>query len=119
MVPSMRGLENSDLAGFPLFVELVNTCNAHPGLTTGQLLELYRETKSSRSIETLATWNHMIVDEEVETMFQDSLASMYDAALERRLEELIARARTHGLTSEERREVSSLNQVLEKNRNAR
>ncbi|KAB8312537.1 DNA primase [Erwinia endophytica] len=119
LVPSLDGLEHSDMAGFPLFVELVGTCLAQPGLTTGQLLELYRGTKFSQSLETLATWNHMIVEDEMETMFKDALASMYDAALERRLEELIARARTQGLTPEERKEVSSLNQVLEKNRNAK
>jgi DNA primase len=37
---------------------------------------------------------------------------MYDAALERRLEELIARDRTHGLNSEERREFWTLSQAL-------
>ncbi|WP_428944244.1 DNA primase [Pantoea sp. FN060301] len=114
MVPSLEGLESSELAGFPLFVELVGTCVAHPGLTTGQLLELYRGTKFSQSLETLATWNHMIVDDEVETMFKDSLASMYDAALERRLEELIARDRTHGLNAGERREFWTLSQALKK-----
>ncbi len=114
MVPSLEGLEQSEVAGFPLFVELVSTCVAHPGLTTGQLLELYRGTKFSQSLETLATWNHMIVDDEVDTMFQDALASMYDAALERRLEELIARDRTHGLNAEERRELWALSQALKK-----
>nr|WP_024966815.1 DNA primase [Pantoea sp. IMH] len=114
MVPSLEGLESSDVAGFPLFVELVGTCVAHPGLTTGQLLELYRGTKFSQSLETLATWNHMIVDDEVETMFKDALASMYDAALERRLEELIARDRTHGLNASERREFWTLSQALKK-----
>ena len=113
-VPSLEGLQQSDVAGFSLFVELVNTCVAHPGMSTGQLLELYRGTKFSQSLETLATWNHMIVDDEVETMFQDSLASMYDAALEQRLEELIARDRTHVLSAEERREFWALSQALKK-----
>ncbi|MCU5771700.1 DNA primase [Erwiniaceae bacterium BAC15a-03b] len=112
MVPSLQGLEQSKMAGLPLFVELVNTCTAHPGLTTGQLLELYRGTNFSQNLETLATWNHMVVDEEVETMFKDSLASMYDSALEQRQEELIARERTKGLNAEERRELWSLNQAL-------
>ena len=114
IVPPLEGLQASELAGFPLFVELVSTCVAHPGLTTGQLLELYRGTKFSQSLETLATWNHMIVEDEVETMFKDSLASMYDAALERRLEELIARDRTHVLNAEERREFWTLSQALAK-----
>ncbi len=114
MVPSLDGLAQSEVPGFSLFVELVNTCVAHPGLTTGQLLELYRGTKFSQSLESLATWNHMIVDDEVETMFKDALASMYDAALERRLEELIARDRTHVLNAEERREYWALSQALKK-----
>ncbi|CAO95462.1 DNA primase [Erwinia tasmaniensis] len=114
MVPSLDGLAQSETPGFSLFVELVSTCAAHPGLTTGQLLELYRGTKFSQSLETLATWNHMIVDDEVETMFQDALASMYDNALERRLEELIARDRTHVLSAEERREFWTLSQALKK-----
>lgn len=56
----------------------------------------------------------MIVDDEVETMFQDALASMYNNALERRLEELIAHDRTHGLNAEERRELWTLSQALKK-----
>ncbi|MTD27775.1 DNA primase [Erwinia sorbitola] len=114
MVPSLDGLEQSEIPGFPLFVELVSTCVAQPGLTTGQLLELYRGTKFSQPLETLATWNHMIVDDEVDTMFKDALASMYDDALERRLEDLIARDRTHVLSAEERREFWTLSQALKK-----
>jgi DNA primase len=44
----------------------------------------------------------------------DTLASLYDSVLEQRLETLIAQARTHGLSPEEREEVRSLNQVLAK-----
>lgn len=114
MVPSLQGLEQSKMAGLPLFVELVTRCNENPGLTTGQLLELYRGTNFSQPLETLATWNHMIVDEEAEAVFQDSLASIYDSALEQRLEALIARDRTQGLSAEERRELQSLLTALAK-----
>ncbi len=113
-VPTLEGLAQMKMAGLPLFIELVSHCNKNPGLTTGQLLELYRGTNFSRTLETLAIWNHMIVDEEVEAVFHDSLASIYDAALEQRLEELIARDRTHGLGAEERREFWTLSQALAK-----
>ena len=56
----------------------------------------------------------MIVEDMVEEEFRATLASLYDSILEQRLEELIAKARTHGLSPEERAEVSSLNQVLAK-----
>ncbi len=114
LVPMLDGLSLVKMAGLPLFVELVSRCNENPGLTTGQLLELYRGTNFSQTLETLATWNHMIVDEEVEAVFHDSLASIYDAALEQRLEELIARDRTQGLSAEERREFWTLSQALAK-----
>ena len=54
----------------------------------------------------------MIVEDMVEEEFRATLASLYDSILEQRLETLIAKARTHGLSPEERTEVSSLNQVL-------
>lgn len=114
IVPTLDGLEQSKMAGLPLFVELVSRCTENPGLTTGQLLELYRGTEFSQPLETLATWNHMIVDEEAEAVFQDSLASIYDSALEQRLEALIARDRTEGLSAAERREFWALSQALAK-----
>ncbi|RTE97792.1 DNA primase [Serratia marcescens] len=114
LIPSLEGLEQTKQAGLPLFVELVQTCLAQPGLTTGQLLELYRDNKFSQQLETLATWNHMIVEDMVEQTFLDTLASLYDSVLEQRLETLIAQARTRGLSAEEREEVRSLNQVLAK-----
>ncbi|BAN98222.1 DNA primase [Plautia stali symbiont] len=114
IVPVLDGLEQSKLAGLPLFVELVRRCTENPSLTTGQLLELYRGTEFSQPLETLATWNHMIVDDEAEEVFQDSLASIYDAALEQRLEALIARDRTEGLSAAERREFWALSQALAK-----
>ena len=114
MVPSLQGLEQSEVPGFSLFAELVNTCTAHPGLTTGQLLELYRGTEASQTLETLATCNNMIVDEEIDTMFRDALTSMLDAALERRLEFLIAKERTEGLSSDEKREYWVLNKEFAK-----
>lgn len=112
LVPSLDGLSESKMPGLPLFIELVGRCNENPGLTTGQLLELYRGTNFSQTLETLAIWNHMIVDEEAEAVFQDSLASIYDSALEERLEFLIARERTKGLSADERRELWTLSQAF-------
>ncbi|MEN4602101.1 DNA primase [Pantoea agglomerans] len=112
LVPSLDGLSESKMPGLPLFIELVGRCNENPGLTTGQLLELYRGTNFSQTLETLAIWNHMIVDDEAEAVFQDSLASIYDSALEERLEFLIARERTQGLSADERRELWTLSQAF-------
>ncbi|MCW2479833.1 DNA primase [Candidatus Symbiopectobacterium sp. NZEC135] len=112
LVTAPEGLAASKMAGVPLFIELVKTCHAQPGLTTGQLLELYRENKSGPQLETMATWNHMIVEDKVEETFIDTLTTLYNHMLEERLESLIAQSRLRGLTAEERNEVHMLNQAL-------
>ncbi|MEG1655813.1 MAG: DNA primase, partial [Hafnia sp.] len=100
--------------GLPLFIELVETCLAQPGLTTGQLIELYRDNKYAQQLETLATWNHMVVEDMVHQTFVDTLGSLYDSMLEQRQEELIALDRTQGLNADQRRELWALNQALAK-----
>ncbi|MGL9769195.1 MAG: DNA primase [Sodalis sp. (in: enterobacteria)] len=114
LVPTVHGLEKESQPGVPLFIELVETCQAQPDLTSGQLLEYYRENKSYSQLETLATWNHMIIDEMIEATFIDTLTSLYDSILENRQEALIAKERTCGLTVEERQELWSLNQEMAK-----
>ncbi|AEI74877.1 DNA primase [Candidatus Moranella endobia PCVAL] len=114
LVPIVHGLEHISKPGLPLFIELVQNCKSHPGLTTGQLLEYYRDNKSYYQLETLATWNHMITGEVIDSIFVDALANFYESILAHRQETLIARDRTHGLTTEERREMWSLNQAMAK-----
>ncbi len=113
-VPSLEGLDPSRLAGLGLFSELVNTCLSQPGLTTGQLLEHYRGTKEAATLEKLSMWDDIADKDIAEKTFTDALNHMFDSMLERRQEELIARDRTHGLSSEERRELWQLNQELAK-----
>ncbi|RCW99865.1 MULTISPECIES: DNA primase [Kosakonia] len=113
-VPPLEGLDHSRLAGLGLFTELVNTCLSQPGLTTGQLLEHYRGTKEAATLEKLSMWDDIADKDIAEKTFTDALNHMFDSMLERRQEELIARDRTHGLSSEERRELWQLNQELAK-----
>jgi DNA primase len=113
-VPSLEGLAETDIAGLTLFSELVTLCKSKPGITTGLIIEHYRDTKTAQPLEILATWNHMIVEDEVEAVFLDSLTRLYDNALGSRLEDLIALERTRGLTSEQRKELWQLQVALAK-----
>ncbi len=116
LVPSMQDLAQVEWTGLPLFIELVEACISQPGLTTGQLLERYRDNSFSQQLETLAMWDHMIAEATVEQHFIDTLTSLYDAILEQRQDVLIARDRTQGLNSEERKELWSLNLALARKR---
>ncbi|MBS9437330.1 DNA primase [Photorhabdus noenieputensis] len=110
LVPPLQGIMQAKIAGLPLFMELVEVCLTQPGLTTGQLLEQYRDNKFSKQLEKLAAWNDIQVEEIAENTFRDALDHLVDSALEERLDILIARARTEGLTPEEREEVRLINE---------
>ncbi|PLK59327.1 hypothetical protein CEX73_00300 [Candidatus Palibaumannia cicadellinicola] len=114
LVPIIKGLEQAKQPGVTLFIHLVKICQRQPWLTTGQLLELNRNNKFYLQLETLVTWNHMIIEDMIEKTFVDALTSLYNSILEQRQEALIALDRTHGLTTKERKELWSLNQALAK-----
>ncbi|VFP87990.1 DNA primase [Candidatus Erwinia haradaeae] len=113
-VPNLDKLESLEIPGILLFIDLAKTCLNHPNLNTGQLLELYRGTKFIDNLESLVMWNHMIIDEQVETMFLDSLTNIYNYALERKLEELIAHDRSSGLNDKEKRMLWKISKALKK-----
>ncbi|EMB9113110.1 DNA primase [Klebsiella quasipneumoniae] len=114
LVPPLEGLDSRKMPGLSLFGELVKICLAQPGLTTGQLLEQYRGTKEAATLEKLSMWDDIADKDIAEQTFTDSLNHMFDSLLELRQEELIARDRTHGLSSEERRELWTISQELAK-----
>ncbi|MDX7990533.1 DNA primase [Xenorhabdus sp. Reich] len=105
LVPSLQGMFSAPIAGLPLFIELVDMCLAQPGLTTGQLLEQYRDNKYAKQLEKLAAWNDIQVEEIAEKTFSDALNHLFASALDERFNFLMAKERTEGLTPEEREEV--------------
>ncbi len=104
-VPSLNGLASQKLPGLELFIELVNTCLAQPGVTTGQIIEQYRGKNEAATLEKLSTWDDIADRDIAEQTFTDALNHMFDSVLELRLSELIARSRTGRLTPSEREEV--------------
>ncbi|ANE76023.1 DNA primase [Dickeya solani] len=109
---ALDGVEENKVAGLELFLDLVKTCNESPGMNMGLLLEKYRESKYRKQLETLAAWDHMIEEEELEEKFRVSLTELYDQLLQLRMDTLIARERTHGLSMNERKELWSLQLAL-------
>ncbi|HEK0745117.1 TPA: DNA primase, partial [Proteus mirabilis] len=82
-----------------------------PGLNTGQIIELYRENKFGKQLEKLAMWNDIDIDEIAEKTFTDTLDHLFLTAMDERLNALIAKERTEGLTQNEREEVQLIIQA--------
>ncbi|MGP1958565.1 MAG: DNA primase [Arsenophonus sp. NC-CH8-MAG3] len=105
LIPDLDGIKHLQLPGSALFLELIELCQSHPGINTGQLLECYRNNKFIKQLEKLATWNDIKIEEIAEKMFKDALEHLFITALDERFASLIAKERAEGLTSEQREEV--------------
>ena len=108
-VAAVRG---SDVAGADLLVDLVETLHARPDLTTGVLLEHFREHQWSRWLEVLAHSEPQISDPEgLREEFAGCLRLVRERVgqhrAQRRLDEL-TKQRPSELSDDERRELTDL-----------
>lgn len=104
-VPDLTPLSELNEPGFALFCELVQVCQANIGISMGALLEHWRDSEQFRTLELLASWDHMVASENLEKEFIETLGFLYDKLVEKRVEMLIAKERTSGLSTEEKQEL--------------
>ena len=104
-VPDLTPLSELNEPGFALFCELAQMCQANVGISMGALLEHWRDSEQFRTLELLASWDHMVAPENLEKEFIETLAFLYDKLVEKRVEILIAKERTSGLSTEEKQEL--------------
>ena len=104
-VPDLTPLSELNEPGFALFFELAQVCQANVGISMGALLEHWRDSEQFRTLELLASWDHMVASENLEKEFIETLGFLYDKLVEKRVEMLIAKERTSGLSTEEKQEL--------------
>lgn len=101
-------LEPLRLPGFDLFKQLMTLCYDNVDIKMGQILEYWRDTKYQQPLEILATWDHLIDPDKIALTFTDNLSYLYAQLTEHRIEELIAKDRTTGLSLSEKQELATL-----------
>lgn len=104
-VPDLTPLKDLQEPGFELFFQLSELCKQRVGITTGQILEYWRDSSHSKTLEILAIWDHLIKEENVKSTFIDNLSFLYKQLIERRIEILIAKDRSGMLSVEEKQEL--------------
>lgn len=95
-------------AGYDLLEKLTALCRTREGMTTGQILEYFRDTEYARPLEILATWEHLLEDSEIINAFSQNYRRLNIQAIERDIEMLIAKERSSGLTDQERQVLVTL-----------
>ncbi|NVD05655.1 DNA primase [Vibrio sp. JPW-9-11-11] len=108
MVPDLSSVRELTVPGLSLFVEVLEYCHQHPNITTGQLLEHWRNSRHEALLSRLAGWEIPLDDDNEQDIFLDSLDKIIAQCVEKQIENLQAKERSVGLSTEERRELLAL-----------
>jgi DNA primase len=101
-------LRSLELPGVPLLLELIETLEDSPNLTTGALLERFRDHESGRHLAKLAAEEIATLDEGLAREFKDSLEKLQQLAEDQRFAELAHKERQGQLSDAEKREFARL-----------
>ncbi|BBM65728.1 DNA primase [Vibrio alfacsensis] len=108
MVPDLSSVKELSIPGLSLFVDVLDKCQSHPHINTGQLLEHWRNSQNETLLSRLASWDIPLDEDNQEEVFFDSLDKIIAQCVERQIENLQAKARSVGLSTEEKRELQDL-----------
>ncbi|MFN1619854.1 DNA primase [Vibrio rotiferianus] len=108
MVPDLSSVRDLSIPGLSLFVDVLDKCQAHPHINTGQLLEHWRSSQNETLLSRLASWDIPLDEDNQEEIFLDSLDKIIAQCVEKQIENLQAKARSVGLSAEEKRELLAL-----------
>lgn len=108
MVPDLSSVKELALPGLSLLIEVLEYCRTHPHIKTGQLLEHWRSTENETLLSRLASWDIPLNEDNQEDIFLDSLDNILAQCVEKQIENLQAKARSIGLSTEEKRELQAL-----------
>lgn len=108
MVPDLSTTQGLDIPGLKLLTEVLEKCRQHPHIKTGQLLEHWRNTKNEALLSRLASWDIPLVEDNQNELFFDSLDKIIAQCVEKQIENLLAKSRSIGLSSDEKRELQDL-----------
>jgi DNA primase len=108
MVPDLSTVRELTVPGLSLFVEVLDYCHQHPNITTGQLLEHWRNSSHEALLSRLAGWEIPLDEDNEQDIFLDSLDKILAQCVEKQIENLQAKERSVGLSTEERRELLAL-----------
>ncbi|TNZ14853.1 DNA primase [Vibrio parahaemolyticus] len=108
MVPDLSSVRDLSIPGLSLFADVLDKCQTHPHINTGQLLEHWRNSQNEALLSRLASWDIPLDEDNQEEIFLDSLDKIIAQCVEKQIETLQAKARSVGLSAEEKRELLAL-----------
>jgi DNA primase len=108
VVERPKDMDGEGLAGMGLFLDLLETWRREPNLTTGAMLERYRQSENGPHLAKLATWEPPATDMDLEQAFRETMQRLRSRHRAMRVERLIRKERESGLNDAEKRLLGSL-----------
>ncbi|MEJ2114689.1 MAG: hypothetical protein P8X88_01215 [Gammaproteobacteria bacterium] len=106
-IKSISHLENCSLSGVPLLTKIITIWQQEPALNHAALIERFRDQPEEQQIQRLMSWNPPeLADPKIALV--DALAWIERKAQSSRVQELIEKESTDGLTEDERQEFKNL-----------
>jgi len=108
-LPDFPEFKEIQLPGLSLLNSLLDICRVTPNITTGQLLEHWRETPQSKQLNQLAIWQNDVKEDKYEDTFLDILENFLNLHLNNKIEYLKQKARSsEALTAQETQQLAIL-----------
>ncbi len=99
---------NETSSGVKMLTSLVNCIEQNPSITTGGLVEFFREQAEAKTVVALANLSLIIPEEGIEAEFNGSLERLLEQARKFERAELIAKANSGDLTLVEQNKLKDL-----------
>jgi len=96
-----------DLAGIPLFVELVETIASNPQINCAGILERWRDTENGKHLAKLIQQPITLTSDGLKSEFMDILQWLKDQRRRQRIDELINKSQLGTLSDTEKRELNA------------
>jgi len=94
--------------GVGLLVDLIRVCRERPAITTGALLEHFKEREEAAALNKLATIDVLLGDDEGRADFVGAITQLDAQTAQQRLDDLLARQREGSITTPEQDELRGL-----------
>ncbi len=108
--PNFSALDELQVDGFDVLVDMLDTCCRNPDLTTARLLERFRDAPYHSYLEYLAVRDHQVPDNLLIAHFGEIIRKLLARLRKQRHEELITKSYQRTLTQAEKEELLSLQQ---------
>jgi DNA primase len=107
-VDNVEQIKQAHVRGSELLAELVQICQLNSQINTAALLERYRQENHFSALEKLASHDHLLEQEQIETEFLGLVSHLVEQTSDQRLEFLIDKAKSEALSQAEKSELTTL-----------